>query len=63
MVPVGRDYYEEALAKTGEREMDFTGKPLKGMVYISQDILTEDEDLLEWIQNGMDFVGMLPAKK
>jgi hypothetical protein len=35
MVRVGPDDYDEALAERHARPMDFTGRPLKGMVYVS----------------------------
>ena len=34
MVRVGPDAYDAALKKAGTRPMDFTGRPLKGMVYV-----------------------------
>ena len=34
MVRVGPDGYEDALKQPHARPMDFTGKPLKGMVYV-----------------------------
>ena len=37
MVRVGRDAYEDALAAKGARPMDFTGRPLRGMVYVGSD--------------------------
>jgi TfoX/Sxy family transcriptional regulator of competence genes len=34
MVRIGPDGYESALAEAHARPMDFTGKPLRGMVYM-----------------------------
>ncbi|HSK96785.1 MAG TPA: TfoX/Sxy family protein, partial [Euzebyales bacterium] len=34
MVRVGRDAYDEALDLPHTREMDFTGRPLTGIVYV-----------------------------
>ncbi len=34
MVRVGPNAYEEALAQPHARKMDFTGKPMKGFVYV-----------------------------
>ena len=33
--------------------MDFTGKPMKGFVYVSQDGLQSDEDIQLWIDRGL----------
>lgn len=62
MVRVGPEAYQEALIETGVREMDFTGKPLKGMVYVGQEVLEADDDLFEWLQRGLSFAQTLPAK-
>jgi len=49
MARVGEEMYESALKKDGCTEMDFTGKPLTGFVYVSQDALDEDSELEYWI--------------
>ncbi len=62
MVPVGPKGYEDALAQRHAREMDFTGRPLKGMVYVSSRGIEDDEDLDGWVTRGVAFAGSLPAK-
>ncbi len=62
MVRVGADAYANCLALPHAREMDFTGRSLKGMVYVAADGLTEDEDLQAWIERGLAFTSTLPAK-
>jgi hypothetical protein len=42
--------------------MDFTRRPMKGMVYVSADGFTEDADLARWIGRGMTYVRSLPPK-
>ncbi|MEK7833638.1 MAG: TfoX/Sxy family protein, partial [Acidobacteriota bacterium] len=37
MVRVGPEAYESALAEPDAREMDFTGRPMKGMIYVTAD--------------------------
>lgn len=63
MVRVGPDRYEEALAQPHARPMDFTGRPLAGMVYVDPSGYKTDEALAKWVQRGVDFVSTLPAKK
>lgn len=63
MVRVGPERYAAALARPHAREMDFTGKPMKGMVYVAPDGLAEDADLAQWVQLGLDFVAGLPDKR
>jgi TfoX/Sxy family transcriptional regulator of competence genes len=62
MVRVGPDSYAEALALPHAREMDFTGRSMRGMVFVSEDGISEDEDLGDWLQRGIAFAGSLPAK-
>lgn len=63
MVRVGPDRYEDALAQPHARPMDFTGRPLSGMVYVDPSGFKTDAALAEWVQRGIDFVSTLPAKK
>ena len=62
MLRVGVDAYEETLAQAHVREMDFTGRSIRGMVYITQDGISEDENLSEWLRRGLDHAGSLPPK-
>ena len=62
MVRVGADAYEDALSMRGARPMDFTGRPMKGMVYVDGDRLTSSDELASWIERGVDFAASLPAK-
>lgn len=51
-----------ALSEPHTREMDFTGKPLKTMIYVSPAGFRKDEDLERWVLRAVDFVKSLPAK-
>ena len=62
MVRVGPDAYEDALSKTGARPMDFTGRPSKGMVYVDSAALSARDQLIEWVQRGLDYAASLPPK-
>jgi TfoX/Sxy family transcriptional regulator of competence genes len=62
MVRVGPDAYAEALGLPNAREMDFTGRSMRGMVFVSEDGISEDEDLEDWLRRGMAFAGSLPPK-
>ena len=63
MVRVGPDQYEEALAQPHARPMDFTGRPLAGMVYVDPVGYSTDVDIAKWVQRGVTFVSALPPKK
>ena len=62
MVRVGPDAYEETLGLPHAREMDFTGRSMKGMVYVGEAGLSEDGDLGEWLDRGTSCAGSLPPK-
>jgi hypothetical protein len=62
MVRVGPGGYAAALAQPHAREMDFTGRPMTGMVMIAKDGLASDEALERWIGQGITFVSSLPLK-
>lgn len=55
MVRIDPDIYLEALKKPGAREMDFTGRPMKGFLFIGPEGFDDDEALQSWIQLALDF--------
>jgi len=63
MVRVGPAQYEQALAQPYARPMDFTGRPMKGMVYVGSEALRSDADLAGWLRRGVEFAATLPAKQ
>jgi len=46
--------HPEKLKGPGVRPMDFTGKPMKDMLFVSQELLKTEEDLMEWINIGIE---------
>ena len=62
MVRVGPDAYGDALSRKHAREMDFTGRALKGMVYVARPGLRSAAALRGWVERGVDFARSLPAK-
>jgi TfoX/Sxy family transcriptional regulator of competence genes len=62
MARVGPGQYETALKEPFAREMDFTGKPMKGFVYVGVQGFASDEDLESWVGRCERFVGTLPPK-
>lgn len=53
---------EKALGESHTRPMDFTGKPMKGMVYVDPAGTGTDKDLAAWVEAGADFASSLPPK-
>ena len=62
MLRVGPDLYDEALTRKGAREMDFTGRPMRGMIYVDLDAVEDNEALAEWVEFAGQFVRTLPPK-
>lgn len=47
--------YEDALNKKGAKPMDFTGRPMKGYVFVEPEGVDFEADLEEWVQLCVDF--------
>ncbi len=62
VVRVGPKKYEEALAEPHARPMDFTGRPLKGMVYVGPGGYRSEEDLANWVKRSVNLAASLPPK-
>lgn len=52
VVRVGGESYEAALGEPHVREMDFTGRPLRGFIYVGAEGLVSDGDLRAWVERG-----------
>jgi len=62
MLRVGPYGYDEALSMTYTRKMDFTGRAMKGMIYVTPEGFESDEGLKAWIDRALAFVNTLPEK-
>lgn len=62
MVRVGPERYGQALRKPHVRPMDFTGRPMKGYVYVDPPGYASDDELSGWLDAGLAFVASLPDK-
>ena len=62
IVRVGAERYEDALKQPHAREMDFTGRPMRGFVVVASEGIASDERLNEWVQRGAQFATSLPPK-
>lgn len=63
MARVGKEHYPDSLRRPHVREMDFTGKPMQGYVYVEPAGLKSDDQLHFWLQRCKQFVETLPPKK
>lgn len=62
MARVGPDAYEDLLHETHANTMDFTGRPMRGMISVASEGVEEDKELHEWIDHCERFVCELPPK-
>ncbi|MBE2220451.1 MAG: TfoX/Sxy family protein [Anaerolineae bacterium] len=63
MARVGPDNYADALTRPHVEKMDFTGREMKGYVYVDATGIEEDDSLQQWVTRCADFVQTLPPKK
>jgi TfoX N-terminal domain len=63
MVRVGPERWNESLAMPFTREMDFTGRSMRGMIYVSPEGLGEDGNFHRWLEMGLDYASSLPPKR
>jgi TfoX/Sxy family transcriptional regulator of competence genes len=63
MVRVGPEQYEECLTLPHARQMDFTGQPLTGFLFVDPQGFESDKDLLAWVKRAVRFVSSLPPKR
>jgi len=62
IVRVGPDSYEQAMIRPHARPFDFTGRLMKGWVMIGPEGASADDDLRDWVADGVNFARSLPPK-
>jgi TfoX/Sxy family transcriptional regulator of competence genes len=50
MARIGPDAYDDALTRKGCRPMDFTGRPIRGFVFVEGEALKSDKELASWME-------------
>lgn len=63
MARVGPEAHDAALAEPHVRPMDFAGRPMKGMIYVSPEGWRDPAILAKWVNMSVAFVLTLPAGK
>ena len=59
---LGPDEGEAALREPHVRAFDITGRAMRNWVAVEPEGVVEDEQLKDWIQRAVKFVGKLPGK-
>ncbi len=63
MARIGEVAYTEAIKREGCHPMDFTGRSMKGYVFVTPDGFDLDDDLEFWIQLCLDFNPLAKSSK
>ncbi len=59
MVRVGKASHDQLAFKHGSREMDFTGRVMRGFLFISPDGFDAEDDLDFWVGKALEFNKLL----
>ena len=62
MLRLGSDLAEQVLERAHVHPMDFTGRPMTGMVYVAPEG-ARGEALRRWVEQAAGFVRTLPPKR
>jgi TfoX/Sxy family transcriptional regulator of competence genes len=62
IVRLDPDEAPEALTERGARPFDFTGRPMKGWLFVAPEATAEDPELEQWVRRGEEFASSLPPK-
>ena len=62
MVRLDAEDAERALSEKHTRPMDFTGRPMKGFLYVAPGGTDSDDELAAWVELAADHAASLPPK-
>lgn len=62
MVRVGSEAHEAALAQPGARPMDFTGRPMRGFVFVGPTGSRSQKHLTAWVTRALEFNRVAPSR-
>ena len=63
MVRLNPELFDEVIVKDGCAPMDFTGKVMKGFVFVSEDVLNTKKKLEYWVNLALDYNKIAKASK
>ena len=63
MVRLDPAMYDEVMEKEGCRPMDFSGRPMKGFVFVDADALNTKKKLEYWVKLALEYNKVAKASK
>ncbi len=63
MLRLGNELAAESLDERHTRPMDFTGKPMKSMIFVEPEGFSDKPGLRYWVDKAVDFARTLPPKQ
>jgi len=63
MVRLDLAKYDEVIVKDGSMPMDFTGKVMKGYVFVDLDALNTKKKLVYWVKLALDYNKIAKSSK
>ena len=63
MVRVGPEAYDRLLEEPHAQPMDFTGRPMRGFLYVEPAGIATTATLRRWVGRALTFADSLPARK
>lgn len=63
MARINPEIYQESLKLEGVKEMDFTGRAMKGYVYLNPDTIDREDDLEHWLNLCLAFNPLAKSSK
>ncbi len=63
MARVGEAAYQEHMHKSECLPMDFTGRPMKGYLFVTPEGFDQDDELAYWVQLALNFNPLAKAGK
>ncbi len=62
VVRLSKDEGDAALEEPGVRPMDFTGRPMRGWLFVDAEATASDDALEEWVARSVAYARSLPPK-
>lgn len=62
-IRMAKEGHLQVLTEPHVRPMDFTGRPMKGWVYLDANAVDDEEEFRSWVARGVAYAESLPAKK